>query len=97
MSDRSIIATAEAMRIKREELLDQPLARIWRDLAEAGLSAFHREEAIARRESCQHPNKRGSGSIGSDGSSTWDWYCPDCGTSDSGSVQGTVKPPLNVW
>jgi len=45
MSNVFVNAAAEAMRIKREELIDQPLARIWRELAEVALIAAKTEQA----------------------------------------------------
>lgn len=49
------------------------------------------EDAIARydRENCEHPRKSGLGSVGSDGSSTWSWHCPDCGASASSGDNNT--------
>lgn len=81
MPDFRIIPVAEAMRIKRAELQAQPLDRIWRDLAETAILVFDQERANEKRRTCQHPNKRGSGMIGSDGSSRTEWWCPDCGKS----------------
>lgn len=42
-NDTRIIAAAEAMRIKRAELQAQPLDRIWRELAYAGITAFQKK------------------------------------------------------
>lgn len=37
-----IKAAAEAMRIKRSELQSQPLDRVWREIAYAGVMAFQK-------------------------------------------------------
>jgi hypothetical protein len=52
------------------------------------LRAFIAHQAEEKRKNCKHFGRIGSGSIGSDGSSSTHWYCPDCGASYS-----QVTPP----
>lgn len=39
----------------------------------------HRSEQ--KRKNCRHFNRLGNGSLSSDGSSSFSWFCPECGSS----------------
>ena len=68
----------------------------YREVARKALEAAERARDIVRRANCQHLNRRYSGSIGSDGSMSWDWYCPECGKSDSGSSPARDRPSQQI-
>lgn len=55
------------------------------------LDAVDRLRSELKRQNCQHFNKRGNGMLASDGSSSWYWYCPDCGASGRGET-----PPMTA-
>lgn len=50
-----------------------------------------------RIENCKHPRKRGGGSVGCDGSSTMDWFCPDCGKSEHMETPPRQQQTLTQW
>lgn len=62
-----------------------PQARI----AIAAVDAFREEE---KRKNCRHYNKFGNGSVSFDGSSSFSWYCRDCGA--SGQSEYVANPAL---
>lgn len=81
-SEQEITMAADAIR----EIVPPGYGMTWeeaRGFARAALEAGARERDRFRRENCQHPSKRSNGTLGSDGSSSWSWYCPDCGNSGS--------------
>lgn len=49
------------------------------------------------QETCPHPlhMRMGSGSCGSDGSSSWSWSCRRCGKSESGKTPPRALPVDN--
>lgn len=50
-----------------------------------------------KRRNCRHFNRQGSGTVGSDGSSKWSWYCADCGASDEGITPPIPRPLVTVY
>lgn len=87
MSEHLVKAAADAMKAKRDELIAQPLARIWDDLAKAAMFAIMMAQSEAAKSPCTHPNRQGTGHVSSNGSSSWDWWCPSCGQSSAGHVE----------
>lgn len=45
----------------------------------AATDAFRREE---NRKNCHHDRRVGNGSLSSDGASSYQWFCPECGASE---------------
>lgn len=60
------------------------------DVARAAIAALDAYRAEERRKNCQHLNKTGTGMVGSDGSSYYDWYCRDCHA--SGHSETPARP-----
>lgn len=54
-----------------------------RKAAKLALEAAEKVRAAEKRAACTHPARKGSGFMCSDGSSKYDWFCPDCGASGS--------------
>ena len=48
-------------------------------------------ETLQKRQSCRHLNKQGNGMVSSDGSSKFDWYCPNCGA--TGHSETSARQP----
>ena len=55
--------------------------KVRREAMIAALIAAEQAREVARRENCRHPMKNSTGRIGSDGSGSSDWSCPNCGQS----------------
>lgn len=50
-----------------------------------------------KKKSCRHYNKIGNGSLSSDGSSSYTWFCAECGASGSfATPSATAAPPREV-
>jgi hypothetical protein len=64
-----------------------PQARI----AITTVDAFREEE---KRKNCRHYNKFGNGSLSSDGSSSFSWYCKDCGASGKSDLMANPAVSL---
>lgn len=63
------------------------------------ICALDRHRAAEKRANCEHHGKRGSGHIASDGSSSMEWWCPDCGASGKSETparDGTSQPWLLI-
>lgn len=60
------------------------------EAARDAITAYEAFKDAERKASCKHWHKIGNGSLGSDGSSSMDWYCPDCHSSGSSKT-----PPLS--
>jgi rubrerythrin len=71
-----IKVAADAMCEERRRLIAQPLARIWGQLARAGLEAADRYRKVVKQEMCKHEGRNVIGT---------DWYCPACGKSNQKS------------
>lgn len=82
----AVTKAAEAMRKRRQELIAQPLARIWDELAAVSIETIDAERLAERRRTCRHLDRLGSGWIKSDGASEMSWHCPDCQTSGKSTV-----------
>lgn len=74
--------------IARSPLIDAPKlpAECWHGLARAVLEAAERKRDEAKRATCRHPRRSASGTLNSDGSSSYRFYCPDCGASGESST-----------
>jgi hypothetical protein len=46
--------------------------------ARVAIAALDSHRAAEKRKNCKHHNTTGTGMVGSDGSSYYDWYCKDC-------------------
>jgi hypothetical protein len=62
-----------------------------RNAVKRALSAAEHAAFMEKRKHCKHLNSFGSGSICSDGSGHYRWWCRDCGESFE-----TVNPPRPV-
>lgn len=82
-SEREIKAAGAALCEASYDYLD-PFQRDV--LAKAALRAAEAEREVERKENCKHPNKTGNGTVSSDGSSKWNWYCSDCGASGNSEI-----------
>ncbi len=65
----------------------------YEDAARDAIAALDNFRAAEKRKNCKHTNKRGSGSIGSDGSSKTYWYCMECGTSYNEETPARAAQP----
>lgn len=68
----------------------------YREMAKAALEAAERVREQHRVATCTHPNKWGSGTMSSDGSSKLDWHCKDCGKSFHSETPAQPASPLNI-
>ena len=89
-------AMMEFMFAPHELPLDDELQFKYKALAHLTLEAAEqvRDELC---QNCKHPRKLGGGALGSDGSSSWSWHCPDCGKSDQGNSPGDSNYKVIGW
>lgn len=51
------------------------------DAAKEAIAIIDAYKTAEKRKNCRHYSKVGSGSLCSDGSSSYHWFCAECGTS----------------
>lgn len=68
-----------------------------KDLIMKHVDAILALEVAEKRKNCQHLNRQGNGMLSSDGSSRYDWYCPNCGESGhSETLAQSVKTRVDI-
>lgn len=65
-----------------------------RTAAKLVLEAGEVERYAEKRLTCKHERRIGGGYVGSDGSSDFSWYCPDCGMSDQSKTPPRSAPDM---
>jgi hypothetical protein len=60
--------------------------------ARDAIAAYEAFQESERRRTCRHPRAIGGGSLGSDGSSSSQGYCPDCHQSWNYSTPARAEP-----
>lgn len=91
MASEEQVAAGAAI-LAASPMIDKPKlpAECWHGLARAVIDAAEQAKDAERRKNCKHVNKRSYGTVNSDGSSRFDWYCRECWASGS-----TETPPNN--
>jgi hypothetical protein len=88
----ALIALAEAnVPVDIQEMLVRGNDSVAPGALEKAIAAVDRQRDLEKRMACKHPRRIGNGSLGSDGSYSMKWSCPDCFASgESSSIPRTM-------